>query len=334
MLRAFSASSCILLANIAGGTTPIQSSQVLPPESYGRVFQQPQSSTSASGDVTTANTISAPTVVDTSGPATISTTLGAYRSRSGTSSGSSGQSITAQAVVSGMDLQTCAEQVRFTNQQYTVFGNSLSGISSQVGQSGLRLQAIDVITHNILNDESNFSKEISRLQELYNTLAVRANSLGRWMSDEKTIRDNLQELYKEMVSKNSEEEQSLSVMSTNLKTALQRLSSIESQSSQVLSSVASAQNGMYGWASNVTVSVNSQTTKLDSLKQSMQYRVSQLDTVIPEMANMAKRTISVARSFSETNLAYAASNVLSQIESVMQPTQSSDTLMSIPSNSR
>ena len=316
----------------ASAISPVDSTQISSPNNYGIAFSQPQSSTSVSGRVSTSDTLSPPFVEDTSGPATATISVGVYQGTS-TSKSSADQSITAQAVVNGMDLQTCAEQVRFTNQQYTIFGNSLTGIQAQVGQSELRLQAIDVITHNILNDETNFSKEIDRVQQLYNTLAVRSNALGRWMSDEKLVRDNLQELYKEMVAKTSEEEQSLALMSANLKTALQRLADIEAQSSKVLSSVASAQNGMYGWASNVTVSVNTQTTKLESLKQSMQFRVSQLDTVIPEMANIAKRTMHIARSFGETNLAYAASNVLNQVQSLLQPVSSSDTVMSIPGGS-
>jgi hypothetical protein len=323
-------------------TPPVQSDQILPPTNYGKALQQPKSSTTASGEVTTADTIASPTVDDLNGPTVVSLSAKMYQSSaidSGSNSqvadpSSGGQSITAQAVVDGMDLQTCAAQVRFTNQQYTVFDNSLSGISAQISDSELRLQSIDVITHNILTDEANFSKQIDRLQELFNTLAVRANSLGSWMSDEKTVRDSLQELYKQMVVKTTEVEQSLSVLSAHLKTALQRLSNIERQSSKVLSAVASAQNGMYAWAANVTVSVNSHTTKLESLKQSMQYRVSQIDTTIPEMANIAKRTMYIARSFHETNLAYAASNVLSQVESVLQPPHTSDTLMSIPSSSR
>ena len=239
-------------------------------------------------------------------------------------------SVTAQAVASGMDLQTCANQVKQTNAQYSAFDDAVSGMSGQVRKSKLRLDAIDILTHNIQVNQDNFESELKRLKDLYNTLAIRANALGKWMADEKAVRDNLQELYREMVSKNNEEQARLLLMSSNMRTAVKRLSSIQDDTSTILASVASAQTAMFDWAANVTVSVNTHTTKLDSLQSALQYRITQIDQVIPEMRNVAKRTIYIARSLGETNLAYAAANVLSHIESVMNSASTSDTIMSIP----
>jgi hypothetical protein len=42
----------------------------------------------------------------------------------------------------------------------------------------------------------------------------------------------------------------------------------------------------------------------------------------------------VARSLGESNLAYAAANIVSQVESVMNPVKASDTILAVPTSGR
>ena len=203
------------------------------------------------------------------GAQTQSVRLHAYRvGGSSSTSGEAGipaSSITAQAVVDNMNLGQCVEQVKFTDQQYSSFSDALTGLGIQVKQAQQKLSSIDIVTHNILVAESNFDAELERLNVLYNTLAVRGNALNKWMSDEKTIRDNLQELFRQMTSKTIDEDNRISVIQADVKKALTKLASVQAQTSAILDSVATAQTAMYDWAVNVTVSVNTHTTKLNSV---------------------------------------------------------------------
>ena len=322
-----SLSSVALAARIRD---PVEASQILPPSGFAST-QQSGSTTSNAGQQLDAMTlVGAPSAHDGGDAFTLAAGGRVYQAAAPPSEPAG--SVTAQAVVDGMDLQSCSTQVRFTNQQYTSFDAALSGISAQVHQAKMKLDAIDIVANHIEADEANFNSELTRLQELYNTLAVRANALGKWMSDEKSVRDNLQELYREMVGKNGDEESRLVLLSSNMKTALQRLNSIETEVSTTMSLIASAQTAMYGWAANVTVSVNTHTTKLASLTQALQYRVAQIDQFVPEMRNVAKRTQYIARSLSETNLAFAAAQVLNQVESVLDTSNTGSAIMSVPSS--
>jgi hypothetical protein len=317
---------------IIGIRDPISSSNVLPPSNYGSTSGASDSQSSVASQLDSMTLMSSPNTITAGDVATAS--LGGIHSASATSASSSSEtqtsSITAQAVTSGMDLQTCANQLRQTNTQYVTFDNAMNGMSEQVRQTKLRLDAIDILTHNIQVNQDNFESELTRLKDLYNTLAIRSNALGKWMADEKAVRDNLQELYREMVAKNNEESARLFLMSSNMRTAVSRLATIQNETSSILASVASAQAAMYDWAANVTVSANTHTTKLDSLQSALQYRITQIDQVIPEMRNMAIRTIYIARSLGETNLAYAAANVLSHIDSVLNSVNASQTILSTP----
>jgi chromosome segregation ATPase len=234
-----------------------------------------------------------------------------------------------------MDLQTCTDQVKFTQNQYTAFHTAVSGISSQVKKSTMKLQSIDVITNNIQADEANFQTQIQNIQELYNSLAVRSNALGRWMSEEKMLRDNLQELYRELVDKAKEEEASLVILTKTVRDALLRLSSLEKEMSETMSLIASAQKAMYGWAGQVTVSVNAHTTKLGSLTQALQYRVAQIDKTLPEMREVANRAVHIARGLGETNAATVAAASLNQVQAVIDngSVTSGSQVLSVPSSS-
>ncbi len=339
---------------------PITSGKLFPPSSTVTAYSTATSDTGdASGSVASVGFITAPNG-DSSGASvydvsdlslhnikvgsTISTTGNTVGSISitGTSSASmsptfydvatssDASSVTAEAVVANMDLSQCVEQVRFTNSKYTSFNDAITALSEQVRQSEMKLSGIDVVTHNILTEESSFSSELDRLNVLYNTLAVRMNALGKWMSDEKTIRMQVEELYREMVSKNGEENNRLSLLRKDLTLALTRLSDVQTKTSGILSSVANAQIAMYDWAVNVTDAVNNQTTKITSLTKAIQYRIQQVDTIMPEMRNMAKKTQFIAQSLGETNFAFAAANVLNHVQSVMNSVNISDSIMSIP----
>ena len=323
----------IVLGDDFKNFTLIASDKILPPKNYRNAFNTPVSSSDAATNLNTLNFVATPHSSDgTTDLSEVNLHMHSTEFADDTSSASS-SSITAQAVVDGMNLQQCVAQVKFTNSQYSVFSNKLAGTAMQVKQASMKLDQIDIITHNILSDEPNFEAELNRLNELYNTLAVRGNALGKWMSDEKYVRDNLEELYRSLVSKNHDEENRLGLLRSNLKAAMTRLAEVEKQTAFVLSEVADAQVAMYDWAANVTVSVNTHTTKLNSLMQAMQYRITQMDHVVPAMRDMGKRAMSICRSLGETNLAYAAANVVSHVESVIDSALPSDTIMDIPGTS-
>lgn len=322
----------LLWQAVQGIKDPITAPNVLPPSNYQFEGNTASTPTDSDKQLSQMSFVKAPNSEDSGAPDVYQVSSSSYKS-SQTSSGTSsntGSSVTVQAVTSGMDLQTCINAVKQTSSQYSAFEDAIGGLSSQVHKSKLRLDAVDILTHNIQVNQDTFESELKRLKDLYNTLAIRANALGKWMADEKSVRDNLQELYREMVSKNTEEEQRLLLMTANMRTAIQRLAKVQDETSGILQSVASAQNAMYDWAANVTVAVNTHTTKLDSLQAAVEYRITQIDNVIPEMRNIAKRAIYISRSLGETNLAYAAANVLSHVESVMGASNTTGTIVSIP----
>lgn len=174
-------------------------------------------------------------------------------------------SLTSQAVANNMNLQQCVQQVQLVNQEYSNFNTSMNGLDFQVTGAQQTLAGIDIVTHNILTQQSTFQSEIDRLNVLYNALSVRANALGKWMSDEKGVRDNLQELYRQMYAKTEDEDNRLAVMQTNVAAALTKLASVQQQTAGVLNDVAVAQTSMFDWAVNVTIAVNTHTTKLNSV---------------------------------------------------------------------
>lgn len=322
----------IFLTAVQGMKDPITAPNVLPPSSYEFTGNTASTPADSGKQLSQLSFVKSPNSEDSGSPDVYQISATSHKSSQTTASTSfdSESSITAQAVTNGMDLQTCINQVKQTSTQYTAFEDAVGGLSTQVRKSKLRLDAVDILLHNVQVNQDNFESELTRLKDLYNTLAIRANALGKWMADEKSVRDNLQELYREMVAKNTEEEQRLLLMTANMRTAVQRLAKVQDETSGILQSVASAQNAMYDWAANVTVAVNTHTTKLDSLQAAVQYRITQIDQVIPEMRNIAKRTIYIARSLGETNLAYAAANVLSHVESVLGASNTTGTIVSIP----
>jgi archaellum component FlaC len=216
------------------------------------------------------NFVKSPGADDSSGTLIKSVNLHSYRV--GGKSGESKDfeipisSVTAQAVVDNLNLGQCVEQVNLSDEQYTRLNDRMTAIGLQVNKAEMKLSSIDIVTHNILEAESNFESELSRLNVLYNTLAVRANALGKWMSDEKLIRDNLQELYRQMTSKTVDEDDRLRVIQADVTKALSKLAYVQEETSDILDSVATAQTAMYDWAVNVTVAVNTHTTKLNSVR--------------------------------------------------------------------
>jgi chromosome segregation ATPase len=325
--------SCIITLISVSADPGVSSGDVLPTDEYRRSLESPVTPSNAQSQLSSLSLFGAPS--SNSSPDTVGITMESTGTSSSASDGSAstesgGVSITAQAVVDGMDLQTCTDQVTFTRNQYSAFSTAIDSISTSVRKSTLKLQSIDVITREVQGNQDSFEQEISKIKELYNTLAVRSNALGRWMTEEKMLRDNLQELYRELVSKNTEEESRLVLLSKTMRDALFRLSSLESQMSTTMSVIASAQKAIYSWGVNVTESVNVHTTKLNSLTTGLQYRVTQIDSILPEMEEVAKRTVQIARSLGETNAVDGASAALAQIQSVIDAGASSGYAMSVP----
>ena len=322
---------CIAFSCYANAAVPmIEANELIPPKDYKASLKVPVATSNANAQLQTLSLVGSPNTEQKDGPTVKDVTA---KNRVAILGKSSSSSITAQAVVDGMDLTTCAEQVKFTQRQYDSFHDALTSIGSKVKTASIKLKSIDVITHNVQTEEANFVNEIKRIQELYNTLAVRSNALGRWMSEEKMLRDNLQELYRELVARNREEESRLVVLTKTMRDALLRLNSLEKEISGTMSLIASAQKAMYGWANEVTVSVNTHTTKLGSLTQNMQYRVTQIDKALPEIKEVAKRAVYIARALGETNAAAIAGASLMQVQSVLDSGRTSGTILSIPSSS-
>lgn len=254
----------IHFASVANSNIP--SSQILPPLGYSEVVLGSTGFTASTPlPVTGLGFVGAPSSASLGGAETSGISLPSSVQYSAAASGTS-LSLTAQAVANNLNLQQCAQQVQLVNQQYSDFNTSMTGLDSQVHGAQHTLAGIDIVAHNILVEQANFQSEIDRLNVLYNTLSVRANALGKWMSDEKGVRDSLEELYRQMYAKTGDEDNRLSVMQTNVASALSKLAAVQQQTAGVLNDIATAQTSMYDWAVNVTLAVNTHTTKLNSVR--------------------------------------------------------------------
>ena len=247
------------------GRSNIPSTGILPPYGYTESILGPPSTASTPLPIHGLGFVAAPSSANTEGQEISGLSIPAGGESSPFSSASS-ISLTSKAVANNMNLQQCVEQVRLVNNEYSKFNTSMSGLSTEVAGARNSLSGIDIVTHNILIEQSNFESEIERLNVLYNTLAVRSNALGKWMSDEKGVRDNLQELYRQMYAKTDDEDNRLSVMQTNVATALSKLADVQGRTAGVLNDIATAQTSMFDWAVNVTIAVNTHTTKLNSVR--------------------------------------------------------------------
>lgn len=242
----------------------IPSSKILPPRGFSDSILGSPSTVSTPLPIAGLSFVGAPSSALSGGSEAVALSIPAGGFGSSPSSGIS-LSLTSQAVASNMNLQQCVQQVQLVNREYYKFNTSMIGLSSQVDSARNALSGIDIVTHNILIEQSNFQSEIERLNVLYNTLSVRANALGKWMSDEKGVRDNLKELYRQMYARTDDEDSRLSVMQTNVATALTKLADVQKQTAGTLNDIALAQTSMFDWAVNVTIAVNTHTTKLNSV---------------------------------------------------------------------
>ena len=327
----------LLLAAFALGAkgleNPISAENMLPPDSYSS--STAVTDTNAEDQINSLETIKSPSYVDESEAfkreiAIRNTGSSGSSESSDADSSESTTSVTAQDVADGMDLGTCIDHLGNSDAQYQAFSQVIDSIQTSVGRAGVKLDKIDVLTHNIEVKQDSFEGELKRLKDLYNTIAVRANAIGKWMGDEKVIRDALQALYRLMVTKNNEEEQKLGTMTANLAAASSKVAKVDSETTNILADVMTTQSAMYDWAVDVTNAINAHTTKIDSLQAAVQFRISQIDNVIAEMRNMAERTIFIARSLGETNMAYFASNVLTHVQSVLNTADGLGSMISIP----
>lgn len=313
-----------------GSGNPISAEKLLPPDSY--YSSTAVTDTNAEDQIDSVRIIKSPSYVDDSGAfqREIGIRNTGVSESSDADSSESNTSVTAKDVADGMDLDTCTDDLAKSDAQYQAFSQVIDSIQTSLDRAGVKLSKIDILTHNIGVKQASFEGELKRLRDLYNTIAIRANAIGKWMGDEKVIRDALQALYRLMVTKNNEEEQKLVTMTANLAAASSKVASVDNATTKILADVMTTQSAMYDWAVNVTNAINAHTTKIDSLQAAVQFRISQIDNVIAEMKNMAERTIYIARSLGETNMAYFASNVLTHVQSVLNTANGFGPMISIP----
>ncbi|EER19692.1 hypothetical protein Pmar_PMAR012680 [Perkinsus marinus ATCC 50983] len=202
---------------------------------------------------------------------------------------------------------------------FQVFEAEVIGVENNVVQSESRIRAVVDLSKVVDKEGSTFHLEIDKLFDLYNNVAVRyfpvntdsgTNTLEKWMSDEKTVRDHLSSVYRILEAKTVQQEGELEEMRVVLSNAVQKMQGIHSHVSKVLTAVANAETAMYEWAYNVTVKVNSQTTKIVNLAQGMEYRIAQIDNAEIEMARMSNLILSLARHFHDGDITDAAEQMV------------------------
>lgn len=260
-MRKYAIVNFLILGNVLG---KIPSSRILAPAGYADSVLGRTSSISTPLAVTGLAFVGAPSSAD-SGAGISTSGIGSVMASSPESTGSTSFSLTSQAVENQMNLQQCAEQVRLVNNEYTKFNTSMTGLSSEVNKAQLQLSGIDITAHNVLIEQTNLRNEVDRLNVLYNTLSVRANALGKWMGDEKVVRDNLEELYRNMYAKTEDQDARLSVIQRYVPSAVRKLADVQTKTAGILNDIAVAQSSMFDWGVNVTVAVNTHTTKLESV---------------------------------------------------------------------
>ena len=210
-------------------------------------------------------------------------------------------------------LGQCLDRLTATLPYYNSFAAALNNISSSVNSSHLRLNNVQLITTHILRQESVFSVELEKLNELYNKLAARSNSLATWMAEEKRIRDQLAVFYNGMTVLHRAEKTKLSEMSNSLRSALALMKDIDRRTSAVLQGVADAAAAIRPWALNVTTSADSHTLRLDSLATSMQWRIQQIQTTKAEQLKLARFAKSLAMHYSNASLVQQATTLLERL---------------------
>ncbi|KAF4663363.1 hypothetical protein FOZ61_001711 [Perkinsus olseni] len=210
----------------------------------------------------------------------------------------------------GMNLDTCVDTLEGAVGRYKVFEGQVISVENNVVQSESRVRAVVDLSKVVDKEGSTFHLEIDKLFDLYNNVAVRANTLEKWMADEKTVRDHLSSVYRILQAKSVQQEGELEEMRVILSNAVKKMQGIHSHVSKVLTAVANAETAMYEWAYNVTVKVNAQTTKIVNLAQGMEYRIAQIDNAEIEMARMANLLLSLARHFHDGDITDAAEQMV------------------------
>ncbi|KAF4664027.1 hypothetical protein FOL47_005337 [Perkinsus chesapeaki] len=210
----------------------------------------------------------------------------------------------------GMNLDTCVDTLEDAVGRYKVFEGQVFQVEKNVEQSESRVRAVIDLSKVVDSKGSTFDKEIESIFDLYNNVAVRANTLEKWMADEKTVRDHLSSVYRILEAKSAQQAGELEEMRVILASAVTKMEGIHSHVSKVLTAVANAETAMYEWAYNVTVKVNAQTTKIVNVAQGMEYRVAQIDNAEIETARMANLLLSLARHYNDGDIADAAEQMV------------------------
>jgi len=212
-----------------------------------------------------------------------------------------------------MTLGQCLDNLTMTLPYYYSFAASLNNISLAVNFSHSRLSNIQMITHNILSQESKFKVELGDLQKFYNQLAARANALSTWMGEERQIRNQLAVFYNGLIVLHTEEKEKLAQMRVALGTALAVMGDINRRTSLVLQGVANAAIATRPWAMNVTTSADQHTLRLDSLASAMEWRIQQMQASRNEQLKMAKVANAVALHYKNASLTQQASQLVMRL---------------------
>ncbi|EER11424.1 hypothetical protein Pmar_PMAR011087 [Perkinsus marinus ATCC 50983] len=190
----------------------------------------------------------------------------------------------------GMTLEQCARKVERTVGEFDSFKEGVGRLHSRVLQSEEALKKIESKTEKYSSREANFAAELTKLFSLEQEVKTRSGVLGKWMADEKVVRDQLSKVYRDLDTKSLMQSDKLLSMSSILRAAL----------------IGEAESSMYQWAYNVTSKVNYHTTQIVTLAQNLEFRITQSKGMETE----ARRLMTLYRKLADK---YGAQNDLSVV---------------------
>jgi len=214
----------------------------------------------------------------------------------------------------GMTLGQCVKNLETTSANVKVYQANIEQMKKVVTSSQDKVKGAEGIAQELWNKETAFSGELQNLYVLYNDVAVRSNTLEKWMNDEKVVRDQLATVYRVLDQKSVRQSEELFGLTSTLRNALSKMQAIHDHVSQVLTSVANAETAMYEWAYNVTVKVNSQTTKIVNLAEGLEYRIQQVDAANKEVNKMAQVFLTFATKYKDADLIDAANDMITEYQ--------------------
>ena len=214
---------------------------------------------------------------------------------------------------SSMNLTTCVGFLQDTLPAYKDFSSKLTWMENVVSGSSAALAQAQRSVSSILKQENIFSANMVSLQALYNQLSARLNTISSWMVQEKYTRDALGLAYNALNDLHAEQNTQVIAMGGALDSALRVLASVESQVSKTVQNVANAQLTMAVWARNVSANVDDHTIRLDSLADSVRYRITQMTSAETETYKLTKLALALAIKYQDPNLVDSAYAILNQL---------------------